>query len=155
MCYIFIYGILLICYNIFYIYKNFMGFPGCLVVKNPPVIQCQRSRFDLWVKKIPWRRKQQRTPVFLPGESHGQESLMGQSPWGHKRVGHNTVTKQQKVSYLPNTDMCACLYPQLCSTLCDPVDCGLLGSSDHGIFQAKVLKWFASTYSRESSQPRD
>ena len=36
---------------------------------------------------IPWRRKRQLTPVFLPGESHGQRSLVGYSSWGH-RVGH-------------------------------------------------------------------
>ena len=37
-----------------------------------------------WVRKIPWRRKWQPTPVFLPGEFHGQRSLAGYSPWGHK-----------------------------------------------------------------------
>ena len=38
-----------------------------------------------WVGKIPWRRKWQPTPVFLPGESHGRRSLVGYiSPWGHK-----------------------------------------------------------------------
>ena len=41
------------------------------------------------VKKIPWRWKWQVTPVFLPGESHGQRSLVGYSPWGCKRVGHD------------------------------------------------------------------
>jgi len=40
--------------------------------------------FDSWVRKIPWRRKWQPTPVFLPGESQGQRSLAGYSPWGHK-----------------------------------------------------------------------
>ena len=40
--------------------------------------------FDLWVKEIPWRRKWQTTPVFLPEESHGQRILVGYSPWGHK-----------------------------------------------------------------------
>ena len=45
---------------------------------------CKRCRFDPWVGKIPWRRKRQPTPVFLPGESHGQRSLAGYSPWGHK-----------------------------------------------------------------------
>ena len=39
---------------------------------------------ETWVRKIPWRRKQQPTPVFLPGESHGQRSLVGYSAWGHK-----------------------------------------------------------------------
>ena len=37
-----------------------------------------------WVRKIPWRRKWQPTPVFVPGESHGQRSLAGYSPWGRK-----------------------------------------------------------------------
>ena len=37
---------------------------------------------DPWVGKIPWRRKWQPTPVFLPGESHGQRSLVGYNPWG-------------------------------------------------------------------------
>ena len=37
-----------------------------------------------WVGKIPWRRAWQPTPVFLPGESHGQRSLAGYSPWGRK-----------------------------------------------------------------------
>ena len=40
--------------------------------------------FDPWVGKIPWRRKWQPSPVFLPGESHGQRSRAGYSPWGCK-----------------------------------------------------------------------
>ena len=46
--------------------------------------QCRRHRFDPWVRKIPWRREWQPTPVFLPGEFHGKRSLAGYSPWGHK-----------------------------------------------------------------------
>ena len=45
--------------------------------------QCRRHkrrRFDPWIGKIPWRRAQQPTSVFLPGESHGQRSLVGYSP---------------------------------------------------------------------------
>ena len=49
-----------------------------------------------WVRKMPWERKWQPTPVFLPGESHGQRSLAGHSPWGCKRVRHNLVSKQQQ-----------------------------------------------------------
>ena len=44
--------------------------------------QCKRHGFDPRVRKIPWRRKRQLTPVFLPEESHGQRSLVGYSPWG-------------------------------------------------------------------------
>ena len=47
-------------------------------------------------QKIPWRRKWKPTSVFWPGKSHGQRTLVGYSPWGHKRVGHNRVTKQQQ-----------------------------------------------------------
>ena len=42
------------------------------------------------------RRKGQPTPVFLPEKSHGQGSLVGCSPWGHKGVGHDLVTKQHQ-----------------------------------------------------------
>ena len=60
--------------------------------------QCRRRRFDLWIRKIPWRRKWQPTPVFLPGKSHEQKSLAGYSPWNLKRVGHNLVTEQQQLN---------------------------------------------------------
>ena len=39
---------------------------------------------DPWVQEIPWRKEWQHIPVFLPGESHGQSSLAGYSPWDHK-----------------------------------------------------------------------
>ena len=46
--------------------------------------QCGRPGFNLWVGKIPWRKEWLPTPVFLPGEFHGQKGLAGYSPWGHK-----------------------------------------------------------------------
>ena len=54
-------------------------------------LQCGRPGFDPWVGKIPWRRKWQPTPVFLPGKSHGLRLLVGYSPWG-RRVGHDWET---------------------------------------------------------------
>ena len=60
--------------------------------------QCRRPkrhRLDPWVRKIPWSRKRQPTPVFLLGKSLGQRSLVGYSPWDYKGVGHNLATKQQ------------------------------------------------------------
>ena len=47
-------------------------------------LQCRRSGFDPWVRKIPWRREWQPSPVFLSGEFYGQRSLAGYSPWGCK-----------------------------------------------------------------------
>ena len=46
--------------------------------------RCRRYGLLLWVRKIPWRRKWQPTPVFLPGKPHGQGSLVGYSPWSRK-----------------------------------------------------------------------
>ena len=57
-----------------------------LVVKNSSAHagQAKRNGFDPWVGRIPWSRKWQHTPVFLPEKSHGQRSLVGYSSWGHK-----------------------------------------------------------------------
>ena len=54
-----------------------------LVAQMVRNLQCRRPRFHLWVAKIPWRREQLPTPIFLPGEFHGQRSLAGYSPRGH------------------------------------------------------------------------
>ena len=51
--------------------------------------QCRRYkrlRFDTWVRKLPWSRKWQPTPVFLPEKFHGQRSLTVYSPWGCKEL---------------------------------------------------------------------
>ena len=53
-------------------------------VKNLP--EMQETRFSPWVRKIPWRRKWLPSPVFLPGEFHGQRSLVGYSPWNCKEL---------------------------------------------------------------------
>ena len=58
-----------------------LGFPGGASGKEP-ACQCRRLKrcwFDPWVGKLPWRKPWQPTPVFLPGESHGQRSLVGYS----------------------------------------------------------------------------
>ena len=61
------------------------------MVKNLP--QCKRPRFNPWFGKIPWKREWLPTPVFLPGKSHGQRSLVGYSPWGHKKLDMTEVTE--------------------------------------------------------------
>ena len=78
------------------------SFPGGPVVKNWPA-NAGDCGFDPWIGKIPWGRKWQPTPVFLPGKSHGQRSLPGYSPRGHKRVRCNwaTIQHQQQCLCLP------------------------------------------------------
>ena len=64
-----------------------------LVVKSLPAkARDMRLGFDPWVWKSPWRRAWQPTLVFLPGESHGQRSLGGYSPWGCKEQDMTEVT---------------------------------------------------------------
>ena len=65
-----------------------MGFPVGASGKEP-TCQCRRYKrlnFEPWLRKIPWRRAWQPTPVFLPGKSHGQRSLTGYSSWGCKEL---------------------------------------------------------------------
>ena len=60
--------------------QGFLG--GSQMVKT--LVAIQETWVQSLVGKIPWRRKWQPTPVFLPGEFHGQRSLAGYSPWGRK-----------------------------------------------------------------------
>ena len=57
----------------------------------------KRLRFSPWVRKIPWRRAWQPTLVLLPGESHGQRSLVGYSPWGLKELDMTEATEHTEI----------------------------------------------------------
>ena len=65
--------------------KHYRSFPSGLDSKES-ACQHRRCRFDPWVRKVPWRRKWQPIPVFLPGKSHGQKSFVGYSPWGPREL---------------------------------------------------------------------
>ena len=132
-------------------------------VKN---LQSRRHRFDLWVEKIPWRRKWRPTLVFLPEKPHGRRRLEGYSPTGGKesditgqlsthKHGHiNAFTESTKNSqYRITSRPMKFTYPaaakslQSCLTLCDPIDGSPPGSSIHRIFQARILEWVAIAFS--------
>ena len=63
-------------------------------------LQCRRPRFNPWVRKIPWRREWQTTLVFFPGKSHGQRSLEGYSPRGHKESDTTERPTHMHTKYL-------------------------------------------------------
>ena len=89
------------------------GFPGGANSKEPSC-QCgrhKRCRFNSWVRKIPWRRAWQPTPILLPGESHGQRSLAGCSPKGRTGSGMTEATEH---TCTHSTDMHT---PHLCGHL--------------------------------------
>ena len=73
-----------------------------IVVKNPHAntVDILDAGFDPWVGKIPWRRARQPTPAFLPGESHGQRSQAGHSPWVRKQ---SDMTEQLTLQKKKNT----------------------------------------------------
>ena len=83
----------------------FLAFPGHASGKKPT---CQsrilkRCEFNPWVGKMSWRRAWQPTLVFLPGESHGQRSLVGYSPWGRKE-SHTT----ERLTFCFSMLLCVC-----------------------------------------------
>ena len=78
------------------------------MVKNLPPVQETRKP---WVRKIPWRRTWQSTPVFLPGEFHGQRSLVGYSPWGPKESDMTELTHT-------HIYMCVCVCIYICVCVC-------------------------------------
>ena len=117
------------------------AFPGGSVVKES-VCQCNRlgrCRFDPWVGKIPWSRKWQPLPVFLPGKSHGQRSLVGYSLWGWEE----SDTTEHTLRYLHDF-LCPCLtsdrkpgHPAIHSLQ--------VSSSCHSGF-ARVFPWLVVTW---------
>ena len=98
-----------------------------------------RHGFDPWIGKIPWKRKWQPTPVFLPGESHRQRSY---SPWGLKK-SHTTEQTQFSQNYFQS-----CYYhgegngtPLQYSCLENPMDGGAWWAAVHGV--AKSWTWLS------------
>ena len=85
-------------YFIKVVYINiYLGFPGGTSGKeaNSQCRRCKRYWFNPWVGKILWRRKWPPTPVSLPGESYGQRSLAGYSPWGHKELNRTKENSER------------------------------------------------------------
>ena len=81
--------------------------------------------FDPWVRKIPWSKKWQPTPVVLPGKSHGPRSLVGYSPWGPKnqtrlRLNHQLIRQNRAFQHPLPPGYCT-VVPD-CSRLGMPAD---------------------------------
>ena len=123
-----------------------MSFPGSTSGKEPACQcrGCKRCGFNPWVRKIPWRRVWQPTPVFLPGESPWTEEPGGLQSIGSQRVGHNLATEQQQICIF-----CSCRCFDMLAfflwTLHIPsIMCELLGIS------YKTLRWLSDLPGYES-----
>ena len=78
-----------------------------------PFCQCRRHGFSSWVGKISWIKKWQPTPVFLPGKSHGQRSLVGNSPWGRKELDMTEQLNNSLLIVLPAVSQVSIPSPSL------------------------------------------
>ena len=81
--------------------------------------QCRRFKrlgFNPWVGKIPWSRKWQPTPVFLPGLFPGQQSLVGHGPWGHKESDTTECEHMHACTQHYRSQLQPILWTELCST---------------------------------------
>ena len=75
------------------------------MAQNPPAVQePQEARVQSLGWKIPWRRARQPTPVFLPGEPHGQRSLLSYSPQGRKESELTEETLHARMCAIHNPD---------------------------------------------------
>ena len=117
-------------------------FPGGTMVKNSPA-NARRARETGLIPglgRFPWRRKWPPTPVFLPGESHGQGSLVGFSPWGRKETDTTEHTQHMLLrgaSWASDTRRCTKPHTQ------QGLELGLVLSRHHfairGDFLTKTL----------------
>ena len=114
--------------------------------------------------KTPHSHLQGAQVPFLVGElrSHMPHSpKKGQLRKNSLTLFHNIILKLlslQESNFLKFVSVSVCVWAtksQSCSDSCDPMDCSPPGSSVHGIFQARILKWVVISFSRRSSQPRD
>ena len=104
------------------------------IVKSPPSVQETQvqslGQEDLLEKEMATRSS------ILAGKSHGQRSLVGYSPWGHKELDMTELLTLLSITdCFARSIVCMCLVAQLCPTLGNPMDCSPPGSSVHGIFQ--------------------
>ena len=114
-----------------------IGFPGGTVVKNYPAMQeTQRCGFYPWVRKIPWRRKWQATPVILPGESHGQRSLVGYIVLGFAK--ELDTTERLHFHFLLSCIGKGNGSPLQCSCLENSRDGGAWWASVYGVAQSRT-----------------
>ena len=112
------------------------GFPGGSYGKDG--LQCRRPGCNPWVRKIPWRREWQPTPVFLPGEFHGERSLaaMGYCHWGCKE---SDTTERPTLSGFPG----GAVVKNLPTSAGDAGDSGLISGWGrfHGEGNGKPLQY--------------
>ena len=119
-------------------------YTGGAVLKSPPANagRCRKHRCSPWIGKIPWRRAWWSTPVFLPGEFHGQKRLAGYSPQGH-RVGHDW--NDLACTHIHVIHVC---FAYVCAHVCTIYMCMYIVSYIHVYVYNELPRWLSD---REST----
>ena len=117
---------------------------SCLTLAIPWTIACQAPLSVGFSRQEYWSG--------LPFPSPGELPNPGIKPRSPALQADSLPTELQGK---PHRKLQFSSVAQSCPTLCDPMDCSLPSTSDHGIFQIKILEWVLVPFSRESSYPRD
>ena len=116
--------------------RKLLGFlhVGATVETGRSLGGCRRRGFNPWVRKIPWRRKWQPIPIFLPGKSHEQRSLVGLAK-SHTRRGAHSVSAERKVTPKVKNwhEVVHPLLPRGILLLCKPLTLGCILYTLHSI----------------------
>ena len=134
--------------SIFYYYYCLVYLPGGTSDKES-AYQCRQivgAESDPWMGNIPWRRKWQPTPVFLPEKFHGQRSLAGQSPWGQEELDKTAYTlstlTHHRVFPAPGTTTNVCSIEYLNRVINSPTYCKLKSKlMKNACFQGSIKVW--------------
>ena len=102
----------IISYLLMVTWAPFRGFPGGSAIKKLSTMQ--KTQVHPWVRKIPWRRAGQPTPVFVPREVHEERSLAGCSLEGHTESEITELTKQQQPLFITRQLLCEKGHPITC-----------------------------------------
>ena len=112
-------------------------------------LRAKETWFDPWVRKILWRRAWQPTPVVLPEESHGQRSLVGYSPWGHKESqphGRVLVPKHSSKGFNLKSNwtirnLCLWTILSLCKAACTEFHVGIMSEGNSHVNSFTTDPW--------------
>ena len=99
-----------------------------------------------------WQAESRAMQLFLGQRCSEDENWGG---WGRRVSESSRMLMTRGMNWVLKNNVCCAKSLQLCSTLCNPMDCSPTGSSVHGILQARILEWVAMSSSRGSSWPRD